>query len=144
MNWFIDAHEDLAWNMACFGRDYSQSAYQTRLSEQGTPFPAYTGDTMLGWPEYNQAKVALVFGTLFAAPARPGRVDLLDKQTYTTPREANVIAWNQLGSYHRLCDQNSTFPMLGTKTELNQHLIALAGKPAWENGQGYQPVASSR
>lgn len=141
MNWFIDAHEDLAWNMACFGRDYSRSAYQTRLSEQGTPFPTYTGDTMLGWPEYNQAKVALVFGTLFAAPARPGHADLLDKQTYNSPREANRIVWNQLGSYHRLCDQKPhAFCLLGTQTELAEHLARWQAKPPQKEGNGFQPV----
>ena len=141
MNWFIDAHEDLAWNMACFRRDYSRSAYQTRQAEQGTPVPAYTGDTMLGWPEYNQAKVALVFGTLFSSPARPGVADSMDKQVYSSPREANLISWNQLGSYHRLCDEKPhAFRMIGNQEELRQHLKLWEEKPPKEEGSGYRPV----
>ncbi|HQK42882.1 MAG TPA: membrane dipeptidase [Anaerolineaceae bacterium] len=141
MNWFIDAHEDLAWNMACFGRDYSRSAFQTRRTEQGTPIPAYTGDTMLGWPEYNQAKVALIFGTLFVTPARPGRIDPLDTQYYASPAEANRLAWNQLGSYRRLCEQKPhAFRLIGTQTELTRHLTNWLENPPEANGSGYLPV----
>jgi len=141
MNWFIDAHEDLAWNMACFGRDYSRSAYQTRQMEQGTPIPAYAGDTMLGWPEYNLAGGALVFGTLFAAPTHPGVVDPMDKQMYSTPREANQIAWNQLGSYHRLCDEKPhAFRLIGNQEQLQQHLQLWEENPPEQEGSNYRPV----
>ena len=141
MNWFIDAHEDLAWNMACFNRDYSRSAYQTRRAEQGTSIPPYTGDTMLGWPEYNQGKVALVFGTLFVSPARPGSLDARDNQIYATAREANQLTWNQLGSYHRLCDlKPHAFRMIGTQSDLNAHLARWQENQPGKDGQGYLPV----
>ena len=29
----VDAHEDIAWNMLAFGRDYSRSVSQTRATE---------------------------------------------------------------------------------------------------------------
>jgi hypothetical protein len=33
----VDAHQDLAWNMLTFGRDYTRSAAETRRLEAGTP-----------------------------------------------------------------------------------------------------------
>ena len=33
----VDAHQDLGWNMACFGRDYTRSVAETRQAEAGTP-----------------------------------------------------------------------------------------------------------
>jgi len=123
MTWFIDAHEDLAWNMAVYQRDYSRSAYQTRQLEAETAIPAQNGDTMLGWPEYNQAQVRLVFGTLFAGPAKPGSKEVTKAQTYRTPAEANHLYWNQLGLYHKLCDEKpQAFRLIGTSQELQTHL----------------------
>jgi membrane dipeptidase len=63
----IDAHEDLAWNMLTFGRDYNLSAAETRQREAGTDTPLLNGDTLLGWPEYQRGRVAVVFSVLFIA-----------------------------------------------------------------------------
>ena len=63
----VDAHQDLAWNMLSFGRDYTRPVAETRQREAGTITPGYTGDTLLGWPEYQKGRVAVVFSTLFAA-----------------------------------------------------------------------------
>jgi len=105
MTWFIDAHEDLAWNINHFQRDYSRSAFETRQLEANTSIPAANGDTMLGWPEYNQASVRIVFGTLFAAPAKPNQDASSDHEGYHSPAEANQFYWNQLEIYHKLCDE---------------------------------------
>jgi membrane dipeptidase len=66
----VDAHEDLAWNMLTFGRDYRQAAAETRALEIGGGTPARNGDTLLGVPDWRRGGVGLVFGTLFASPAR--------------------------------------------------------------------------
>ena len=66
----VDAHQDLAWNILTFGRDYTKSALQIRREEQGTLHALYNDDTMLGWPEYQRGQVALIFATLFATPKR--------------------------------------------------------------------------
>ena len=50
----VDAHEDLAWNMLSFGRDYTRSALETRQLEKGTDAPKRNGDTLLGWDEYQR------------------------------------------------------------------------------------------
>jgi len=65
-----DSHCDLAWNMLNFGRDYTRSAAETREKEKGTRTPERNGDSLIGWPDYQRVQVAMVFSTLFAAPAR--------------------------------------------------------------------------
>ena len=101
----VDAHEDLAWNMLSFGRDYTRSALETRQAEKGTDAPMRNGDTLLGWDEYQQGKVAVVFSTLFAAPER-ARVGSWDTQYYTNVQEAHNVYRTQLDAYHRLVDEH--------------------------------------
>jgi len=85
----VDAHEDLAWNMLTFGRDYTLSAAETRLREQGGLAPKNNGDTLLGWPEYQRGQVGIVFSTMFVAPARRQLGDW-DTQVYRNYDEANA------------------------------------------------------
>ena len=49
MDYIIDAHQDLAWNMHVFSRDYTRSVSETRQMEAGTQAPIMNGDTLLGW-----------------------------------------------------------------------------------------------
>ena len=66
----IDSHQDLAWNMLTYGRDYTRSVEETRRLEVGTYIPDVNGDTLVGWPEYQQGQVAAVFATLYATPVK--------------------------------------------------------------------------
>lgn len=66
----VDAHEDLAWNALTFGRDYRRSVEETRRLEERTDVPDWNGSTLLGWPEWVQGRVAVIFCTLFASPTR--------------------------------------------------------------------------
>ncbi len=123
MKIILDAHQDLAYNMAALGRDYRRSAFQTRQLEQGKPFMAWTDDCLLGWPEYMQARVALVFSTLFAAPARSVPADKRDSQIYDTVEQAHTIYKNQLLSYHRLSEESpDQFRLILTQADLHNHL----------------------
>ncbi|RPI30839.1 MAG: peptidase M19 [Chloroflexota bacterium] len=101
----VDAHEDLAYNMLTFGRDYTLSAEETRLRERGSEVPLHNGDTLLGWTEYQRGQVGVVFSTLFAAPARrkQGPWEIL---TYATPEQAHRLYRNQMDAYHRLVDDH--------------------------------------
>jgi membrane dipeptidase len=129
----VDAHEDLAWNMLSFGRDYVRSALETRSLEAGGPFPQYNGDTLLGWPEYQQGKVALVFGTLFVSPSRCALGEW-DTQVYTNFDEARQRTLAQIAAYQRLVDQHpDKFRLICTRGDLEDHL-ALWDKPAGEAG----------
>ena len=114
----VDAHEDLAWNMLTFGRDYTLSAAETRLREQGGLAPKNNGDTLLGWPEYQRGQVGIVFSTMFVAPARRQLGDW-DTQVYRNYDEANARYRLQLDAYHRLVDQHADlFRLVQTQADL--------------------------
>jgi membrane dipeptidase len=114
----IDAHEDLAWNMLTFGRDYTCPVAETRQREQGGPAPQYNGDTLLGWPEYQRGRVAVVFSTLFNAPARR-RLGDWDVLCYTTFEEAHTLYRSQLDAYHRLAGEHpDMFRLLQARADL--------------------------
>lgn len=101
----VDAHQDLAWNMLTFGRNYTRSSEETRKLERGGQVPAQNGDSLLGWPDYQKGQVAVIFATLFAAPIRRKEGNW-DTQTYADFESAHRLYNNQLDVYHRLVDEN--------------------------------------
>jgi membrane dipeptidase len=118
MTLIVDAHQDLSWNMLTFGRDYTQSAAETRRREQGSLTVERNGDTLLGWPDYQRGKVGIVFSTLFAAPARRREGDW-DKLYYHDFNEAYTSYRLQLEGYHRLVDEHSQkFRLVQTSKDL--------------------------
>src|SRR4051812_40457913 len=108
----VDAHEDLAWNALTFGRDYTRSALETRRLERNGLAPQQNGNTMLGLPEYLAGQVAVIFATLFAAPARKAEAGW-DSQTYRDAEDAFRVANTQLDYYQRLADDNPQFSLIG-------------------------------
>lgn len=100
----IDAHEDLAWNILTFGRNYTLPAAETRRREQGSLASQVNGDTLLGWPDYQRGKLAVVFSTLFASPSRRKQGDW-DQLCYSDPGEAHMRYNQQLDAYSRLVDE---------------------------------------
>jgi len=118
----VDAHEDLAWNMLTFGRDYRQSAIATRQREAGGLAPRANGDTMLGLAEYRQARTMLIFATLFTAPVRSKEGDW-DIITYRDSAEANRQNLQQLDAYERLLGESpADFNRITTRGELSRHI----------------------
>jgi len=114
MSLIVDSHEDLAWNILSFGRDYTRSAYETRRLEQGGAAVIHNDDTLLGWPEYQQAQVAVIFSTLFSTPARWAYE--WETLVYRTPQEAHAQYRRQLDVYQRLTgDHPDKFHLLTTK-----------------------------
>lgn len=103
--YIIDAHEDLAYCILTFGRDYTLSAAETRRREAGTPIPGRTGDSVLGYPDYLRGRVAVVFSTLFAGPKEAMDVDW-EILAYRSIEEAHRLYWKQLEIYHRLADDH--------------------------------------
>jgi membrane dipeptidase len=126
----VDAHQDLAWNMLTFGRDYTRSAEETRLTEAHSQIPAHNGDTLLGWPDFQRGQVAVIFATLFATPARYqlGEWDML---AYQDAEEAHSIYNQELDAYHRLVDENpDKFRLVQTLQDLEQVLAGWGNKDA--------------
>jgi membrane dipeptidase len=101
----VDAHEDLAWNMLTFGRDYTLSSSETRQREAGSLAPQVNDDTLLGWPDYQQGKVAVIFSTLFASPERH-KLGEWDLQCYENDEEAHVSYRKQVDVYDRLVGEH--------------------------------------
>jgi membrane dipeptidase len=134
MNYLIDAHEDLAYNALSFGRDYTRSAFETRRLEEGTETPVRTGQTLLGWPEYQQGRVALIFGTLFIAPRRHQGGEW-DTQSYENPEQAARLHQAQIDYYYRLVDRNpDKFCLVRTRSELKGVLDLWTGSAPTAEG----------
>ena len=130
----IDSHQDIAWNMQTFGRDYTRTVAATRRIEQKTDTPKHNGDTLLGWDSYQRGRVAVVFSTLFAAPMRTngGPWDVI---CYRDLQEANKLYRQQVELYKRLADEQADkFRILYTQEDLNSHIMD------WEQGADEHPV----
>lgn len=125
----VDAHQDLAWNMLSFGRDYSRSAAETRRLEEGTLAVQFNGDTLLGWIDYQQAHLGVIFATLFAVPERL-RTGAWETQCYTDISQANRLYRAQLDCYHHLADDHpDKFQLIQSKTDLNSVVQAWETSP---------------
>ena len=116
----IDAHEDLAWNMLTFGRDYTNSAKATRMIEANNSTTSHNGNTLLGWEDYQRGKVAVVFSTLFVSPIRRKMGDW-DTQAYRNFNEAHDQYLAQIWAYHKLADQHpDKFRILFKRNDLDE------------------------
>jgi len=146
MSLIVDAHEDLAWNMLTFGRDYTRSAAETRHLEAGSATVENNGDTLLGWEDYQRGRVALVFSTLFASPLRR-RLGEWETLTYDSYDQARDLYLRQMDAYRRLCDSHpSKYRLVQTRADLDQvltrwstparkgHAVGLV--PLMENAEG--------
>lgn len=125
----VDAHQDLAWNALTYGRDYTRSVEQTRALEAGTAVIKQNGNTLLGWPDWIQGDVGLIFATLYAGPER---LRLHDWETglYTSPEEARRMYRRQLQYYQRLFDENEDkFRPIHSRGDLAEHLRAWEAEP---------------
>jgi membrane dipeptidase len=115
----VDGHEDIAWNALVLGRDVRLSASEVRRLEQGSDVPAREGTRMLGLPDWLAGRVAVVFGTIFAEPAKRAHPK---PYTYTTAEEAHKLAQAQLDYYHRLADECEQITLVGTRADLDRVL----------------------
>lgn len=130
----VDAHQDLAYNILNFGRDYRRSAYETRRLEQGGPVPARNGETLLGWPEYHKGGVGLVFATLFNAPLRSQTGDW-ETQAYSTSGDAHQVYKRQAELYHRLAEEQPDYYCL---VRVRADIESLIDR--WQNEQDTAPI----
>ncbi|GAB4515754.1 MAG: membrane dipeptidase [Anaerolineae bacterium] len=132
----VDAHQDIAYNAVCFGRDYRLSALRKRQLEANTDIPARNGFATTGLPESIAGRVALVFATLFVAPhsKRPAPWSAV---MYQSPREAYQLALAQMDYYNRLADNDNRIRLVRTAPELDAVLATWEqGKPLAERTQG--------
>jgi membrane dipeptidase len=130
----VDSHQDLAWNILSFGRDYLRSAHETRRLENGNLTVECNGDTLLGWPDYQQGQVAVIFATLFSTPARWAYA--WETYFYKDPKEADKQYRQQMDLYHRLTDeQPDKFRFIRSASDLDE--VLASQRKSDSNGRGY-------
>ncbi len=122
----VDAHEDIAVNAFQYGRDVRKSALVTRREEIGTGVPAENGLCMVGLPEWLEGRVALVCGTLYAAPATRRRSGT---GVYRNAEEAHRLGRQQLDLYHRLEDEEERITLVRDRSDLD------AVVSSWESNE---------
>jgi len=128
----VDAHQDIAWNTACFGRDYRTSAIKHRENEIGQTWDK----AMLGLPDAMLGRVGIVFSTLFVAPASSTPIASPNPEpTYRDEREAYKEAGKQIDYYHRLADEDDRIRLIRNRQELNI-VVESWDKPIGERKQG--------
>ncbi|MGZ9235421.1 MAG: dipeptidase [Anaerolineales bacterium] len=130
MSLIIDSHQDIAWNMLTYGRDYTRSAHETRRLEAGTLTPERNGDCLVGWPEYQRGQVAVVFATLFATPAK--MKELGDTVVYKDYETAHRLYRDQITVYRKLADSHPDKIRLISSTKELESVIEHWSKPARE------------
>jgi len=132
----VDGHQDLAWNILTFGRDYTRSVSETRQIEMGTLTPERNGECIVGWPEYQRGNVAVVFSTLYATPA--GKMDESDIVGYKDPDSAHRLYREQIDIYRRLSDSHpDKFSIITSTIELDS---TLKNWSTLENESATRPV----
>jgi len=132
----VDSHEDLAWGMLTYGRDYTRSVSETRRAEVGTPSVSQNGDTLLGWPEFQAGRIGIVFATLFAAPIRH-RLHASESQVYETLEQAREVCLTQLGAYQKLVAAHpDRFRPVRSQAELHETLALWTASPEQEHPVG--------
>ena len=136
----VDAHEDIAWNVLTFGRDYTRSVAETRAFEAATDIPARNGKALLGYPEWVKGKVAVVFATLFAAPLRR-QVGPWEKTCYADAEEAHRLYWACLEFYQRMeQDHAEMFRRILSRADLESVLATWEGEGAVSPLVGLVPL----
>lgn len=125
----IDAHEDIAWNILTFGRDYTRSVGETRAVEAGSDTILRNGNTLLGWSEWVLGRVAVIFASLYASPIR-WQEDAGDILVYSDDAEANRLYWQQMDIYRRLVDeQDEKFGLIENLADLEETLATWDREP---------------
>ncbi len=119
MPFLVDAHQDLAWNMLVFDRDYTRSVAATRRLEEGSEAVIHNGNTLLGREEYQKGQVGLIFSTLFAPPERM-KAGVWDKLFYRNAEEAHHLYRRQLDLYRQLTEERPEhFRLIRSVSDLN-------------------------
>lgn len=124
----VDAHEDIAYNALCYGRDYRINAWEKRRIEAGTEVVEKAGEATVGLPDAILGRVAVVHATIFVAPPRP-KPTPWDRLQYKTPQEAYRLASQQLDYYRRIADECNRVQIIETQADLDTVLAS------WEQDQ---------
>ena len=112
----VDAHEDIAWNVLCFGRNYLTSAHRIRRAEADGPVEAVNGVAMLGLVDWLKGGIAVIGATLFTPPERKRTSDL--ESYYNDEHEAYSLAERQAEIYERMAQDCEQIKLIQTRSDL--------------------------
>jgi membrane dipeptidase len=130
----VDAHQDIAYNTLCFGRDYRESALKHREREAEQNMPNAT----LGLPDALLGRVAIVFSTLFVAPAKASfnTTTPYPEPSYKNEKEAYQLALKQLDYYQRLADEDKRIVLVRRQSDLDTVLSSWESEDLSQRKQG--------
>lgn len=122
----VDAHQDIAWNLLGYERDYRVSALKHREREAPLNYPPAT----IGLPDALLGRVGLIFSTLFVLPGQSSDLGMANvPPKYHNPRQAYQQALGQLDYYNRLADEDPRIRIIRTMKDLDQVLAS------WQDGK---------
>jgi len=130
----VDAHEDIAYNAVCLGRDYRDHTLVKRRVLAGSERLAQEGIPTTGLPDALIGRVAIVFATIFVEPP----VSFLGVKPseacppYETPQQAYKFALKQLDYYTRLADNHSRVRLIQRHSDLEAVLATWADDQPFE------------
>jgi membrane dipeptidase len=133
----VDAHQDIAYNALCYGRDYRRPAWEHRRREAGTDIVEHQGSATNGLPDALLGRVGVVFATLFVSPKSGNAGQPWEKLSYETPAEAYKLAMQQMDYYQRLADETEKICLIKTAADLDAVLATWAeGKEVGDHRLG--------
>ncbi|MBI1802530.1 MAG: membrane dipeptidase, partial [Chloroflexi bacterium] len=118
----VDAHEDIAYSALVGGRDFRMSVADKRKNDPGDSARGREGQATVGLPDLLEGSVAVVFGTLYASPAR-SQFGGDNASGYATPQQAEAQARAQLDYYRRVADEDPRLTLISTGRDLEAHLM---------------------
>jgi membrane dipeptidase len=132
----VDAHQDIASNWLEERRDYRNPALKTRFSEDNSRAALeLRGYASNGLPDALIGRVAVVFGTIFACPARSRFAH--PNNAYRDVAEAFQLGMTMLDYYHRLNDEDDRIILLRERKDLADTLATWAdGKTVGDHKVG--------
>ncbi len=141
----VDGHLDIAFNRLCFGRDPRRSALETRQREGPLADEKWRGHAMVGLPELQSGRVAVVFGTIFLARRADWDGPSADQITYNDEIEAEGRGRQQLRVYRELDEERDGFRMVRTREDLTAVLDGWKGGAVGDVGivvlmEGADPI----
>lgn len=123
----VDAHQDIAYNAICFGRDYQVGALRKRQLEAGSEVVRSAGVATVGLPEALVGRVAVVFATVFTAP-HTNKPAPWSAVMYRDAGEAYRTGMQQVDYYHRLVDYSDRLRLIQAEADLDAVLAT------WRDG----------
>lgn len=125
MTWIIDAHQDIVYESLLHGRDYKLPIPDNRARESHETEAQLT----LGWHEYHQANIGLIFATLFQERMKSAIGDPRIGLEFRTGDDFHRSAVRQFDFYQRWHeDEDGKFTLIRTADELARLVALRAGK----------------